>query len=485
MEASLSGLKEPHFLSHQTWNRWLGGLALIGLGWLNLIWPLPTLILLISLVMLGCFLIRPSFALIITIFLMGFQSISLTYLFPKFSLGASIFYFMAFVGLLCWCVARLAGVTPPYQSTTLDLPLAVLCVTGVIALLWTPYLFDGFKIVFATILCYPVYFLISALNTTPRDLKRLFWLFFWLGNLTIITTVASFFFGITGSSAIHHLTDTLTLTTMVTKFTGTRESVGGIIGGPKAIATLIDFSIFCGLTLLCTRDSRRVKVFVYLSVLGMLFIHFLTISRIETIGLLLGWITFAYLNPQWEHKKIRAYLIMVASILAVLLTLLVMLASFYSAKYLIARTLIKEQTVGYRFSGSRNRLDHYLYSLNALWETGGLGAGAGGIMRGMDPSAWMDSASLYMSFVTDHGYGILSFMLMLWIMVNVIAELHRALKRCPDPQYKIFIIGICSALVAFFNPIGDQFFYIYNMWVLLGFTAVAVKGLRCLIKASP
>ncbi len=486
MENYLFRQNETQFLSERRLNQWLGVLALIGLSCLNLIWPLATMILLIALVMLLCFILRPYVALLITIFLMAFQSFSLTYVYPKFNPGASLFLFMAFLGLLCWCVARLAKVTPPYQFTTIDTPLIVFYFTGIFALLWTPYLFDGLKILLTTTLCYSLYLLISALNNTFRDLKRLYWLFFGLGNLVVITTIASFFFERIGASAIHNLTDSIAVSTFVKQFTGSRETVWGTIGGPKAIATLMDFCIFCGLTLFCTRERRSSKILVFLSIFAMLFIHFLTISRIETAGLLLGWLTFVYLNPQWRHKRIRAHFMMLCTVFAVLLALIVMLSSFYTTKYLFARSLVQEQSVGYRFSGSQNRWDHYAHSLLGLWETGGLGAGAGGIMKGMDPSTdWMDSASLYMSVLTDHGYGILSFMLMLWIMVNIIIELRWALNNCPDPQHKIFIIGVCSSFVMFGTPLSDMFYYVYIMWVILGFTVVAVKSVRCLNKSHP
>ncbi len=472
-------------LSHQNWNQWFGIIALIGLGWVNLIWPLTSLILLILLVILLCFLIRPYVALTLTIFLIGFQSFSLFYVYPKFNSAAPISLVMGFLGLLCWCVARLAKVTAPFQATTIDLPLMIFYITNIIALLWTPYLLDGLTIVLQTTLGYSLYLLICALNNTPRDLKRLYWLFFGVGNLVVITTFVTFSFSITGTSAIHHLTDSIQLVTFVKQFTGSRETLGGTIGGAKAIATIVDFAIFCGLTLFCTLERRFSKVLIFVGIFVLLFIHFLTISRIETSVLLLTWLTFAYLNPQWRHKRIKAHLMMIATVSAVLLALFIMLSSLYSTKYLVGRFLVKEQTVGYKFSGAQSRWDLYNYALSALWETGGIGAGAGGIMRGRDFTlGWADSASMYMSVLTDHGYGILSFLLMLWILLNIIIELKRALKNCSDSQHQILIVGVCSLGVMNGTPLCDVFYYTYIMWVLFGFVAVGIKSTHYINKTS-
>jgi len=107
-------------------------------------------------------------------------------------------------------------------------------------------------------------------------------------------------------------------------------------------------------------------------------------------------------------------------------------------------------------------------------------------MKAMDPRApSIDPPSLYFSFLTDHGYGILSLMLMGWIMINPIMELRWALLNCPDPRYKIFIVGVCSCLMMFGSPLGDNLINGFPIWVLLGFAVAAVKGVRYLVKSEP
>jgi len=484
MEFFLCRKSGTHSWFNWTWNQWLGGIFLVFLGCLNLIWPFPTLILIASLLVLVLFLISPYIALVIATLLIIVESFSLAYLSAEYGVGYGLSHYAALIGVLCWGVARLAGVTPPYQSTTLDLPLAVLYVTCVIGLLWTPYLQDGFNIVFSFTMSASFYVLISALNSTPKHLENLFWLWFVLGIITVITVFASFFFGF---YKLYRLSDYFFFVVNFTQFKGNRESLRAAVGGPKAIACILNMAIFCGLSLLCTRVRRSSEVLIYLGLLVILFFHILTLSRYETMGLLLGWFTFASLNPQWRNQRMRKHVLMVASYVIVFLALLFMLNSFYSSKELFARLIGQEQTAGttYRFSGTQSRWDHIVYALYGIWETGGLGGGTGGIMRGMDPSAWIDSPSFYFSFLTDHGYGILSLLLMGWIMINLIIELRWALRNCPDPRFKIFIIGVCSALMMFGTPFGDQFFYIYEMWVLLGFAVVAVKGVRFLLESSP
>jgi hypothetical protein len=482
MKDSLSRHYGSRFQFDWTWHQMLGGALLIFLGWLTLIWPLPLLIVLAALLVLLFFLIRPYAAIVIATLLIAVETFSLMFVLDRYRFVYGPCYFMASFGLLCWIPARLAGITPPYESTTIDAPLLVLFVTLVIALLWTPFFNDGLQITFFTIMSYSFYLLICAMNSTPQHLERLFWLWFWLGILIIITTFSTCFFSYLNSIPIF---DNLYLVINIAQYDGTRITLKGMGACAKGIAGVLNVSIICGLTLLCTQVRRISKIFIFIALMAMLFLHLLTMSRLETICLLFGWIAFAYLNPQWRNNRIRQHLRAGACVLIVLLAMLAMLTTFYNANELLARVIAEEQTVGYRFSGTQNRWDHIVVALDGIWASAGLGAGTRGIMGEMDPSVWIDSPSLYFSFLTDHGYGILSVILMLWIMTNLIVELHRAFRTCSDPRFKIFIVGVCSLLLMFGNPLGDQFFYMFQMWILLGFAAVAIKAVRRQVESSP
>jgi hypothetical protein len=74
---------------------------------------------------------------------------------------------------------------------------------------------------------------------------------------------------------------------------------------------------------------------------------------------------------------------------------------------------------------------------------------------------------------------------MWWIMLNTFMEVRWALRNCPDPRFKIFVVGTCSGLVSYATArTGDNFFYMYEMWLLLGFAVAAVKGVRYLLKPA-
>jgi len=419
------------------------------------------------------------------ILLMGFEGLTLNYSgFLGYNYGYGLFYYMGTLGLICWCLARSVGITPPYQSTTLDLPLAIIVISGACALVWSRYWNDGLHVVLYTIMSYFMYLLISALNTTPRKIERLFWWFFVLGIITVVATVSTFFFGFFQS---YKFSDNISFTIRIVQFVGTRISLTGTMGAAaKAIACLLNISIFCSLTLLCTQVRRSSRLLIFAALLAMLFIHFMTLSRLEAMGLFWGWLMFAYLNPKWREARMPRHLLMAASFVTMAIAVLIMFSTCFNVSELFARATGQEQTVGYRFSGTQARIDHIYFALKSIWETGGLGAGAAGIMRGLDPTIWLHSPVLYFSFLTDHGYGLLSLILMGWLIINTITELRWALQNCPDPKFKIFVIGVCSGLTTYATAgIGDHFFYLYEMWVLLGFAAAVVKGVRYLTKSPP
>jgi len=328
---------------------------------------------------------------------------------------------------------------------------------------------------------YCLFLLISALNDTPQLVERLLWLCFLLGNIIIVSTIVSFFLGFEFS---FQLSDIFSIGMRVSKFVGTRASLTGTMPVPKAIACVLNDTIFCGLALLCTRTRRDARVLILMSLLGMLFIHLLTLSRIEAMGLVFGWLTFVHLNPQWRGTRIRQHLWMALATLGVIVALVVFLSTFYNLNELMARSLSQEESLrGYRFSAAQGRLDHLWYAIISIWETGGLGAGAAGIMEGLDPTIFVQSPTLYFSFLTDHGYGVLSLILMAWIMINVFMELRWAYQNCPDPRFKIIVAAVCSSLVVFATAgIADHVYYNWEMWVLLGLAVATVKSVRYLIK---
>ena len=163
------------------WSPWIAVGCLIVLGCLQLIWPLPTLLWSITALLLGIITIRPYFALVLAIFFMSFRIINIIYIIPGLVLYSFNFFFLFIIfGLFSWCFSCLAGYAKPYQSTSLDLPLAIFWITGVISLSWSKYVYiAGFGIVLWHTLGYILFLFIVALNSTYKQIEKLFWLLFW------------------------------------------------------------------------------------------------------------------------------------------------------------------------------------------------------------------------------------------------------------------------------------------------------------------
>ena len=248
---------------------------------------------------------------------------------------------------------------------------------------------------------------------------------------------------------------------------------------------MLDHTIFIGLGLMCTRTSPWSRVFIYLGIMSMLFIHTLTQSRVDTTGLFFGWLTFVYLNPQWRPKMLRQHLYMVVSVLIIFITLFVILSALYDNAELIARATGSESTIrGYPFGALQGRLDLARYALGELWATGGFGRGSHGIMPGFSPTYKVQAPSLYFGVLTDHGYGILSLILFGWIIINLVLELRRALN-ISEGRYRIFLVSVCSALVVQgVAAIADHQYHIYDEWLVLGTAVATINGAHWLNTSS-
>jgi hypothetical protein len=480
MSLASSSAKPPSLRLQPPWSSGAGLFFLILLAGLQLIWPIPTLIWSLALA-IGCLcLIRPYFALALAILLMSFECVRLEYAIPgNIVYSLPIFFILIVVGLVCWYFSYLAGLATSYPSTTLDLPLAIFWISSLIAVLWSNYFYNGIGVIILHTAGYSLFLLICALNTNTNHVERLFLLLFVVGLLVVITTIASFFFEY---KIQYILTDNISIQTAIRQFKGVRVSLTGFMGHAKAIVLMLDNTIILGLGLMCTRTSRWSRVCIYLGILAMLFIHILTLSRVDTVALFCGWLTFVYLHPQWRPKMLRQHFYMTVSVLIVFIALFTVLSVFFAGGELVARFTGTEQTLpGYRFSALQGRWDFMYYALRELWATGGLGRGTGGIMKGFDPNAIVMAPNLYFSVLVDHGFGFLSLILFGWIGANLIMELHRALRDCADARYRIFLISAASSLAVYaVAGLGDHLYMLYDEWLVLAVTVAAINGARWL-----
>jgi hypothetical protein len=396
------------------------------------------------------------------------------------------------LSLSFWGLGRLTKLYPPLpHSNTLDLPVLVLGLSGWISLLWSPFFFDGINQQVVCLQGLISYFTITRLIQTPRQVEAIFKLWFWAGLFLVAMFIVSLFCNIEPFDSYWRLFDgNMSIRSLsIPQYEGTRETLTGLANRPKHLSAMLSIAIPFTVVRLFVEKRRLAQRVIQIVLLALLTLQLLTHSRVDLAGLLVGWLTFVYLMPALRRNFLRYQLYMMGFVsLAFVLTAL-FLANFYPSTFIdfqvayLGMTKSAQSKAGTSTEligpGSADvRLDRILLAVEKIGETGGLGAGAGGLLR---PTGRPDPGTAVLEIFFQHGYGLLSYILVAWVIINMVGEMRQSLRYCQDERYKIFLRGLCWVLAAFaFMSFLDLTLY----WIVLGLAMAAAQAVYQEAKGS-
>ena len=461
--------------------------VLILLGWGLVYAPIILGLVLLAAITLVIGLMKPRLILYFALFLVVADSLQQTYYLnaPAYDhtvtiSSATLFFLLA---LIFWGVGRLTRLDPPSPySNTLDLPLTIFGLSGWVSLLWSPFFYDGLTQQMVCLQGLICYFAMTRLIKTPGQVEFLCKFWFCAGIFLLAIFVMSLFIGFEPSSSYWQLLDgRISIRAIkIPKYDGTRETITGLVSKFKHLSTLLSIAIPLTVVLLCTQKRLLTRRLLQVSILLMLILQILTFSRVDLAGLLVGWLTFVYLMPTWRPYFLRYQLYMMGFFIVAFAMAFLLLANFYETGFTEfqiaylggAKYKTKGGTTTEVFgAGSADvRLDRTLLALEAVWETGGLGAGSGGILP---RTGRPDPGTAVLEVFFQHGFGLLSYILIVWVVVNMVMEMRRSLHRCQDERYQIFLRGFCWVLAAFaFMSFLDITLY----WLVLALGMAAAQA---------
>lgn len=401
---------------------------------------------------------------------------------------ASFFFLLA---CLYWGGGRLAGLYPaPSYVNTLDLPVIVVLLSGLISVVWTPYPFDGINLQIKGFLSLVMYFAIVRFIQTTGQVESIvkFWVF--AGIFIVVTFMLTFFisFTINVSWFWEIFGGRLTLREItIAQYEGTIATTGGFSGGSKLISPSLTIAIPLTVAFLCNQKRVLMRRFLQVAILLMLTLQILTMSRTDLAGLGLGWLVFVGIMPNWRPHFIRYQLFMAAFVALAMTICISLLLTFYphnfgefNQRYLLGE---KYQTRGGISSESLGtgsvevRYSRILWTIEQIWNTGGLGAGSGGILRQEDPTHKRDVGTAFMSIFWEHGFGLLSYIVFAWASANIWFEMRKSLKRCTNERHLNYLRGFCWVLFAFGIMSMLDYHYVFpRFWQVLGFGMAAAQA---------
>ncbi|MDY0038733.1 MAG: hypothetical protein RBS57_00360, partial [Desulforhabdus sp.] len=325
-----------------SWLRVIGAISFFPLGLGIVVWPTATLIYVLVFLLLLLTFIQPYVALILTFLCIGFQGSGFQYYFQGWSWVVPGYTVPVLFGLTAWSAARIAGIIEPHRSTTLDLPLLVLWVTGLLALTWSRYWFDGVHVLVMHTTSYALFLLISLNCRAPVQAISLYWVWWGLGLVMVGIIITSFF---TGYAYSQYLTENLKFFSVLNQADGSRNSFHGTMSVTKGVTFVMNHAIFCALAIIGTRKNRWAITIAWSSIVAFLFVHLLTQSRLELVGLCLGWAVFVYLMPQWWESKLQKSTYAFITLAAGLMLTLAVLHTFFNLTEFVARFTGREATL--------------------------------------------------------------------------------------------------------------------------------------------
>jgi hypothetical protein len=482
--------------NQQITRSWSGGrndfvtiATLVALGWGLVYAPflLGVVLLAMTTVMIG--LIKPRFLLFTALFFILVDCLQLIYYsksdgtdFRILINPSTIFFLLA---LIFWGIGRLARLYHPLvHSNTLDLPLLIFGLSGWISLLWTPFIFDGISQQIACLQGLICYFAITRLIQTPGQVVSFSKFWFFAGLFVVGIFVISLFVGnIDSTPAYSIIVENRMLLRSLTlpKYQGLRDTIAGLTSHSKHLSNLLSIAIPLTVAFLCTQNRPLVRRFIQVSIILMLTLLILTASRVDLVGLGGGWLAFVYLNPTWRPKFFRYQLFMASFFILAFVISMSLLANFYEngftefkVRYLGGEQYLLKAGSSTDILGSGSldvRVHRTLLALNGIWETGGLGAGSGGILP---KTGQFDVGTLFLGIFFEHGFGLLSYILFFWVVANMVIEMRKSLNRCRDERYLIYLRGYVWVLVSYGIMAFLDFTLLY--WLVLGMSMAAAQA---------
>jgi hypothetical protein len=444
--------------------------------------PLGTAVALATMLVITVGLIKPEYLIYGSILFLSISALELQLLLRSFEFKSTLLPIPMFLAFMFWQTARLAKLIPILKYiTSLDLLVLATWFFATISMAWTPHPEAGLLVLLHLTICMMYYFVLTRLIQTREQIGLCFRFWWILGIIVLLEILFSFFKGYRTNIYWYDFLgfDSITLNFSMQKYDGTRETLRVLGANPKNIPILLNLAIICVTIFLFLTKKIFYRILICIFLVFMFVVHLLASARVEMGGLFLGWMYILLRNPTWRSKFLR-YQVYLAGLILLSVGLSLLVVSQYSqlamADFLSRYGIGESYTMRGGTSGHA-RLDLFKMGIEALYQTGGIGYGIGGIMPEVEPTLTVNLPSIPLSFLFDHGYGLLSLILCSWLYLNIALEVRRALRVCQNQPYFYYLLGIAWIMIAFgaASLLDHQFVQEYY-WFVLGFCMAGVQA---------
>lgn len=341
----------------------------------------------------------------------------------------------------------------PYLKKIIFLTMVLFC-WAIISLFWTNNISHGINMTL-TLLCSILVFQLHIFFLENRKaLNKMLHIYVLLGVILGILMVLSKWYSY--SKNVEILNNITISFGLIKEFT---KRAAGFAPTDTAASIINRFVFFTAALMYGSNFAKRI---VLITIAGFLSIcTFLTASKAGVITLILGVYMMIFLNSSQRFSKFR---------LSILITIPILFVYFIFGGDLLFR--IKLAFTASPHGGFINRSDMWEEGFKRLFESYGLGVGAGGMCNYLYPV--VGPHSFYFSFLFE--LGVVGLILLLAIILISVNYFKEVLKVCKDKEMIFIIYCFVSNMISFaVNLLVEGEFPLLHIWVVAALMLSVLK----------
>lgn len=344
-----------------------------------------------------------------------------------------------------------------------------------ISLIWTIDIVHGLHTLLAVVICISILYIFERILIKKEDVKKLLNIFpivgVVLGLLVLLSTRGNYKYMIIESisdivtyhlmSDVLHEAPDVSIFATIFKSPGTTKIRAGGFAPPILAGNILALFIFVDIALIYSASKLK-RVLLITHILFLTVCLLLTASRGALVGLFTGLVVFSLIIPDLRKKIIRIY-----GIGCIIVAVIFVLAG----DAMIKRFEVMISSKG-KMEFINQRLKWWSKGFSAFWDSYGLGIGAGGFPKLIDPIPV--AHSFYLSIPIELGIiGLFLFSLILFLKLRMVIK---SIPKINDINLKYISYSLIGALISIFVYVFiDMDYTYYPFWLFLGLTTSVVR----------
>ncbi|MBI5403775.1 MAG: hypothetical protein HY959_10285 [Ignavibacteriae bacterium] len=330
-----------------------------------------------------------------------------------------------------------------------------------ISLFWTHDIYHGVNVA----LTFLAAFLVMQIFLLIEDKETLFnilWFFPFLGLVFGIFLLLSHWYSWSiGTDKIDILIEKISISISIISDKG---RPGGV-APPDLASAIMNMFIFINIALMY-RARQYTRIMLGLLSAFLVICILLTASKVGMISLFMGFVLLIFFMPHLQAWRFRMFSIS---------AFFFIIALAAGGNRVIKRILLMIEK---GISVKNDRLGWWMLGFEKLSDTYGLGLGAGGYLKYIDPVPGVHG--FYFSIIFD--LGIVGILFFLAIIIMLLEYIRNTLKVCKDPEMVFMVYCFVVSLISMgIHSLVQEDFQSLHVWLLL---ALVITVLRIAMKVG-